>query len=63
MQLARQMAGVAAQGFAVAECPDDDIALVDGCHSAGGEFELVVARFVVQNTHRDKHTFLARDIG
>jgi hypothetical protein len=43
------------------ECTDDNVALVDGGHAAGGQFKLVVTSLVIEDTHGDEHAFLAGD--
>ena len=59
----RQVTGVTAQCLAMAERADDDVALVDRCHAARRQFELVVARLVVHDAHSDEHAFLAGNVG
>ncbi len=58
----RQVTRVAEQGLAVAQCADDDVALVDGGHAAAHELELVVARLVVQHARGEQHAFLAGNL-
>ena len=45
------------------ECAYDDIALVDGGHSAARQLKLVVTCFVIEDTHGDQHAFLTGNVG
>ena len=58
-----QVTRIAQQRLAMPQGAHDDVTLGHGGHTPGCEFELVVARLVVQDANGDQHTFLARDVG
>lgn len=57
------MSRVSEQCFSMTERTDDNVTLVDGSHSAAGQFELVVAGLVIQDTDGDENAFLAQYVG
>ena len=57
------MARVSEQRFSMTERADNDIALVDGGHSAARQFKLVVTCLVIQDAHGNEHAFLTGNIG
>ncbi len=47
----------------MSECAYNDIALVDGGHSAARQLKLVVTCFVIEDAHGNKHAFLTGNVG
>ena len=62
LELSRQVSGIASQRVAVTQRTDDNVAHSHGRHPSGRQFQLVVARLVVEHARGDQHTFLARDL-